>query len=602
MRLTQDVANIVLLVVDLGLVVVAGRAWRRRREPAAAWLAVTFAVFGAVVLSGTLLPLHSADPLVAAARKAVIVGLLVVPYFLYRFTREFDGPRGRADRVAAAITAVAVAATVLVPALPERGMVRPAWWLPYVVVVLAQWTALSLAVATRLWQGARGEATVARRRMRLMALGAVALDIALLAAAAARGTGGFPYRSAGQVMAVLGVCLLYVGFAPPPFLRTLWRHPEIQDLRHAEFALMATTNAAEVADALLPHVTALFGGRGAALVDGDGHVVGVHGLSPDDARSLADAEGDPHVLVAPLSSGRVVVQAGAYAPFFGREELDLLQGLAVLGDLALTRARLFEDERRSREAAERANAELETFVYSVSHDLKSPLVAVRGFVDLLTTELGGAADGNVALFLDRINAGAAYMDALVRDLLELSRIGRADTEPARVELAALVDEVGAELGAVHPRARLVVRGRLPALLVNPLRARQLVTNLVGNSFAHAGRPDVSVWVSADRLPTGDVRLVFADDGKGIPADQHERVFRVFERLDGRSAAGTGIGLAVCRKIVEQWGGTIAVAPSTRGACFEVVLPARCLDAPDNDNDASRGETRASGPLASTVQR
>lgn len=602
MRLTQDVANIVLLVVDLGLVVVAGRAWRRRREPAAAWLAVTFAVLGAVVFSGTLLPLHSDDPLVAAARKAVVVGLLVVPYFLYRFTREFDGPRGGVDRVAAAITAVAVAATVLVPALPERGMARPAWWLPYVVVVLVQWTALSLAVATRLWQGARGEATVARRRMRLMALGAVALDIALVAAAVARGTGGSPYRSASQLIAVLGVCLLYVGFAPPAFLRTLWRHPEIQDLQRAEFALMATTNATEVADALLPHVTALFGGRGAALVDGDGRVVGVHGLSPDDARLLTDAEGDPHVLVARLSSGRVVVQAGAYAPFFGREELDLLQGLALLGDLALTRARLFDDERRSREAAERANAELETFVYSVSHDLKSPLVAVRGFVDLLTTELGGAADGNVALFLDRINSGAAYMDALVRDLLELSRIGRVDTEPACVEIAALVDEVGAELEAVHPRARVVVRGRLPALLVNPLRARQLVTNLVGNSFAHAGRPDVSVWVSADCLPTGDVRLVFADDGKGIPADQHERVFRVFERLDGRSGEGTGIGLAVCRKIVEQWGGTIAVAPSTPGACFEVVLPARCLDAAGNGDDVRPGETHASGRMASAVQR
>ena len=576
MRQTRDVVIVVLLFVDLGLVVAAVRAWRRQRGPAAAWLAVTFALLGVVVLTGTLLPVHSDHPLVEAARKAVVAGLLLFPYALYRFTREFDGPRARTDRIAAALTVGVVMATALVPDLPERGAVRPGWWAPYAAAVLFQWTALSLAVALRLWQAGRRQATVARRRMRLMAMGAAVLDLSLLLAATAGTEAYSMHRLAGQLAAVIGVCLLYVGFAPPVFLRVLWRQPELQGLRHIEFALMATTSAREVADALLPHVTGLFGGRGAALVDGDGEVVGVHGLTVDEAARLLDATGDPDVLVADLSSGRVVVQASTYAPFFGREEIDLLHGLAMLGDLALTRARLFEDERRSREAAERANAELETFVYTVSHDLKSPLVSVRGFVDLLANELGDRAEGNVSLFLQRIDAGAAYMDALVRDLLELSRIGRVATDPERVDLAAVVHEVGAELRPTHPEARLCIEGALPVLHVNRLRARQLVTNLVGNAFAHAGRPDVTVTVGAERLDTGGACLVFADDGKGIPADQRERVFGVFERLESRDTPGTGIGLAVCRKIVEQCGGTIQVAPSPRGARFEVMVPALCL--------------------------
>lgn len=599
MRQTRDVVIVVLLFVDLGLVVAAVRAWRRQRGPAAAWLAVTFALLGVVVLTGTLLPVHSDNPFVEAARKAVVAGLLLFPYALYRFTREFDGPRAGTDRAAAALTLAVVAATALVPDLPERGAVRPGWWAPYAAAVLFQWTALSLAVAMRLWQAGRRQATVARRRMRLMAMGAVVLDISLLLATTASADAYSGRRLAGQLAAVAGVCLLYIGFAPPVFLRVLWRQPELQGLRHIEFALMATTSAREVADLLLPHVTGLFGGRGAALVDGDGAVVGVHGLTVEEAARLLDATNDADVLVADLSCGRVVVQASTYAPFFGREEIALLHGLAMLGDLALTRARLFEDERRSREAAERANAELETFVYTVSHDLKSPLVSVRGFVDLLANELGDRAEGNVPLFLKRIDAGAAYMDALVRDLLELSRIGRVATDADRVELAELVREVGAELGPAHPEARLRIEGELPVLHVNRVRARQLVTNLVGNAFTHAGRPDVTVTVSASPLETGDVRLVFADDGKGIPADQGKRIFGVFERLESRDTPGTGIGLAVCRKIVEQCGGTIEVAPSARGARFEVTVPVGCLA---DDWGTPDGEAGATSPSMTEAAR
>lgn len=599
MRQTRDVVIVVLLFVDLGLVVAAVRAWRRQRGPAAAWLAVTFVLLGAVVLTGTLLPVHSDHPFVEAARKAVLAGLLLFPYALYRFTREFDGPRARTDRAAAALTLAVVLATALVPDLPERGAARPGWWAPYAAALLIQWTALALAVAMRLWQAGRHQATVARRRMRLMAMGAVVLDVAMLLAVTADAEAYSVRRLAAQLAAVIGVCLLYVGFVPPVFLRVLWRQPEVQGLRNIEFALMATTTAGDVADTLLPHVTGLFGGRGAALVDGDGQVVGAHGLTVDEAAQLLDATGDPDVLVADLSSGRVVVKASTYTPFFGREELSLLHGLALLGDLALTRAGLFEEERRSREAAERANAELETFVYTVSHDLKSPLVSVRGFVELLTNELGERVEGNVSLFLKRIDAGATYMDALVRDLLELSRIGRVATEPGRVDLAAVVHEVGAELGPTFPEARLHIEGDLPMLHVNPLRARQLVTNLVGNAFAHAGRPDVTVTVGAVRLETGDVRLVFADDGKGIPADQRARVFGVFERLEARDSTGTGIGLAVCRKIVDQCGGTIEVAPSARGARFEVVIPAHCLADDGGVTDGAAARTSRSLTVAAT---
>jgi len=115
--------------------------------------------------------------------------------------------------------------------------------------------------------------------------------------------------------------------------------------------------------------------------------------------------------------------------------------------------------------------------------------------------------------------------------------------------------------------------RLPLLWINPVRARQLFSNLVHNAAAHAGRPDVRVAVRAAVEPDGSLELSVADNGVGVPADYREKVFGVFERLDRDGSGGTGIGLPICRKIVEHLGGRIWFADSAQGADLHLTLPA-----------------------------
>ena len=230
-------------------------------------------------------------------------------------------------------------------------------------------------------------------------------------------------------------------------------------------------------------------------------------------------------------------------------------------------------ERAARQAVERAQAEIEGLLYTVSHDLKSPVLTVLGYIDLLRIE-GSLPPGPATQFVERIEASALYMQHLVNDLLELSRIGRRETSAGEIDVSAVVAEVADELRVRYPSASIAADA-LPVVTMSPVRARQLVTNLLDNAVVHGGRPDVTVEVRSERVSDGSARVWVADDGQGVPAQYRERAFGVFERFDDRAPgnAGTGIGLAACRKIVEQVGGSIRLADVADGACVEIVLPA-----------------------------
>jgi signal transduction histidine kinase len=432
---------------------------------------------------------------------------------------------------------------------------------------------LTAAAARGLWRTGSGQATVARRRMHTLASASVLLNTAVVVAGVARAQ----THSPGPVVTTWIACaaggLLYLGFAPPRWLRTVWRAGDAPTLRDAELSLMTALSPTDIGAALLPGVTKLFAGKGSVLVDRAGAVLASSGLSEVEAKAAAvvavAADGqtvlESGMLAVPMRNGWLAVRGSVATPFFGQDEMDLLTGLAVVADLALDRAELFARERAAR-------TELEAFVYSISHDLKSPLVSLLGFVNCLTDETNGSLSADGQFFLSRMAASSRYMQALIHDLLELSRIGRVQTEAADVDLRRVVDEVLADAQAAHPAAVFAV-GDLPVVEVNPLRARQLFTNLIDNALAHSGRADVTVAVDAACEAEGVVVSV-ADDGKGVPADARDRVFGVFERLERQGdAAGTGVGLAVCRKIVEQFGGRIELDDNRPGACFSVHFPA-----------------------------
>jgi two-component system, LuxR family, sensor kinase FixL len=221
---------------------------------------------------------------------------------------------------------------------------------------------------------------------------------------------------------------------------------------------------------------------------------------------------------------------------------------------------------------ERANAELETLVYSASHDLKSPMVSLLGYLEYLKLDYGEVLGEQGNRYLSRMADSTLYMQQLIHDLIDLSRVGRSGVEPVEVDLRRLVRAIAEDAGAANPGIEVRV-GPLPVVTGDPVGFRQLFTNLVENAVRHGGRPDLVVVIDARERPDGSLELSVRDNGKGIPAEHRERVFGVFERLEGpSSSAGTGMGLAICRKIVEVLGGSIGIQ-GDHGTDVRIVLPA-----------------------------
>jgi signal transduction histidine kinase len=225
---------------------------------------------------------------------------------------------------------------------------------------------------------------------------------------------------------------------------------------------------------------------------------------------------------------------------------------------------------------EAKNAELERFTYTVSHDLRSPLITILGFLGFVERAVAAGETGRAAADLERIRAAATLMERLLRELLEVSRIGRV-TAPARaVRLEALAHEVVASAQGTIAAAgvELRVEPGLPAVHGDPVRLRQALQNLVDNAVKFtAGRPDARVTIAPGGVDEAGRLLLFVrDNGIGIDPRHHERVFGLFERLDN-AREGTGVGLAIVKRVVELHGGRVWVDSTPgQGATFWLALP------------------------------
>jgi PAS domain S-box-containing protein len=227
---------------------------------------------------------------------------------------------------------------------------------------------------------------------------------------------------------------------------------------------------------------------------------------------------------------------------------------------------------------ERSNAELTQFAYVASHDLSEPLRVIAGHVELLARRYSGQLDADADRYIAFAIDGCSRMRALIDDLLRYSRAGRElVVEP--VDLAAVLAQARITLGLAMNAvdASLTIDGTLPYVNGDRSQLTQVFTNLIGNAVKY-GRPDVrpEVHVRAARHD-GAWQVDVADNGIGIPADQRERIFRIFQRLHGRDIPGTGIGLAICRKVIEQHEGRIDVGDSIYGgALFSITFPDRAI--------------------------
>ena len=248
------------------------------------------------------------------------------------------------------------------------------------------------------------------------------------------------------------------------------------------------------------------------------------------------------------------------------------------------------EQEQSRYAAEleRSNHELEQFAYVASHDLQEPLRKIRTFGDRLQMKCGDRLDETENDCLQRMQSAAARMQTLIDGLLSLSRVTTQGQDFVVVDLAKIAQEVVSDLEVQIEKAEGRVEvGHLPAIQADPLQMRQLLQNLITNGLKFR-RVDQSPLVKVQgrflsergRRKAGhsvaeeQCKIVVEDNGIGFEQKHHERIFGVFQRLHPRDVfEGMGIGLALCRKIVERHHGTInAHSVPGQGSVFEVVLP------------------------------
>ena len=288
------------------------------------------------------------------------------------------------------------------------------------------------------------------------------------------------------------------------------------------------------------------------------------------------------------SRGMIMVTGKKEGEFSLEDEI-LLKQLASVASLGLQHIDALEQaEQKALEAEqgrkklveltrelERSNGDLQQFAYIASHDLQEPLRTVAGFVQLLSRRYGGKLDEKADSFIAYAVDGTTYMQKLLNDLLAYSRVGGGElhlqplalqtcVERAMMNLKKSIDEYGA----------VIECGSLPTVQADEVQMVQLMQNLISNAVKFRGPEAPHVQISAEAREHEWV-ICIRDNGIGIDPKHHDRIFLMFKRLHRRGEyPGTGIGLAVCKKIVERHGGRMWVEPAPgRGTSFYISLPA-----------------------------
>jgi len=323
-----------------------------------------------------------------------------------------------------------------------------------------------------------------------------------------------------------------------------------------------------------------------ALRRGENQLVDVNALpvGPESAALLASDV--RYYMVVPMIAGSVLLGAlsfGGPSAAFPREHLAIVREVAAQLAIALSQARLLarvkehaaELESRVQERTaelEATNKELESFSYSISHDLRAPLRAVDGYARMLEEDHGARLDEEGRRLLGVVRGASVRMGQLIDDLLAFSRLGRQAPQRRPLDMTALAHEVVAELnGAGLAQVELAA---LPAASADPALLRQVWSNLIGNALKYSGkRPDARVEIGGDQDPEESIYWV-RDNGVGFDMRYVDKLFGVFQRLHrAEEFPGTGVGLAIVQRVVARHGGRVwAEAKPGEGACFYFALP------------------------------
>ncbi len=273
--------------------------------------------------------------------------------------------------------------------------------------------------------------------------------------------------------------------------------------------------------------------------------------------------------------GLLIAHQCAYPREWTSWETELLQQLANQIGIALAQAQLLEQETRQRQELARSNEELQQFAFIASHDLQEPLRKIKTFGERLKATCSDALTEQGQDYLERMQNATRRMQALIEDLLTLSRVTTRAKPFEQVDLAQVTQEVLSDLEIrILQTEALVEVGDLPTIHADPLQMRQLLQNLIGNAlkFHHKDTPPI-VKIYTQQDEAGHEQLIVEDNGIGFDEKYLDRIFNVFQRLHGRNEyEGTGMGLAIARKIVERHGWSItAYSQLGQGSRFIVSL-------------------------------
>jgi signal transduction histidine kinase len=245
----------------------------------------------------------------------------------------------------------------------------------------------------------------------------------------------------------------------------------------------------------------------------------------------------------------------------------------ILSELSAVQSANSALQARARDL-ERSNSELEQFAYVASHDLQEPLRKVASFCQLLQRRYIGQLDARADQYIEYAVDGAKRMQVLIDDLLAFSRVGRVDREAALISCASALSAARVNLAAeIRKSAAVIETDELPVVRAEFSLITSLFQNLLGNAIKFRGEKPPHITVSVQRADPF-WQFCVADNGIGIEPEYADRIFVIFQRLHDRSSySGTGIGLAMCRKIVEYYGGNIWLeTTASEGATFCFTLP------------------------------
>ena len=545
------------------LAVVGLRRWRRRRDVTAGWIALAFLSLGLIVTFGRLVPAHPHGLWQDALQRIEIELLVLFPYLMYRFATAFVPPSRRLQRIVSLLTVGLTVWTFALPDIPAAGEQRSTAFLLYLIAFLVHWTLLSVVVTVRLWRAGLRQPSVSRKRMQMLSFASAALTVAIIGTAFVTDNSSVA-AAVVQVLAIVSGAAFLLGLDPPQLVRVQWRQVEQERLQEAIRSLMTlATSRKEIAQRVLGPSADLVGAKAAVVLDAEGNVLAEQAVpSPGEQPVRVDQPG-----------ASLLMWTSPYAPFFGEDEIRVLDTVAALLGIALDRVRLFEQEHESRIALERANELMTNFVALAAHELRTPVTTIHGFVQTLNHLDDRLDEGQKDELRVALEQQTARMASLVEQLLDLSRLDAdaVEVRPQRFDLRRrLEDVVRIAAGARAADVSVLVEGGADAN-VDPSIVDHIVTNLVTNALRYGQAPVEVIAV----VENGSVHISVEDAGPGVASEIEETLFERFTRagVARDRVAGTGLGLAIARAYARAHRGDLRYEPGQpSGARFVVDLP------------------------------